>query len=116
LREEIEQLDWSSIGNDEPGSHEVELYSDVILYVPEAAQVLVRVEFGLPAAMAVEGALYTIPDALTTQPSNVSAIAGTSFLPTPNPCRGSGGGGSRAAGLQFKASEVACSGTGGGGH
>jgi hypothetical protein len=111
LRDEIDKLDWSSVGKDERGSHEVELYPAAVLYVPEAAQVLVRLEFGLPAVLSVENALYTIPTGLTGQTGSTSPAGPYPFFPREDSCRGSGGGPPHGS-WQFRPGDFSCRGTG----
>jgi hypothetical protein len=109
LRVELLKIDWGNTAKDERGSHEVELYSRAVLYVPESVQVLVRLEFGLPAALSVENALYTIPLGLTEQEGGDWSQDAASFHPRDETCRGAGG--PRPSALQFRPHEQSCRGS-----
>jgi hypothetical protein len=91
LRAELRKIDWGDAVKDGRGSHELELYATAVLYVPESVQVLVRLEFGLPAALSVENALYTIPHGLTDQEGRDWSKGDQPFHPREDACRGGGG-------------------------
>jgi hypothetical protein len=106
LRAELLKIDWGDAAKDGNGSHELELYATAVLYVPESVQVLVRLEFGLPAALSVENALYTIPLGLTEQEGRDWSRDDQPFHPREDACRG--GGGHPISGLQFRPHHQSC--------
>jgi hypothetical protein len=109
LRAKVLKIDWGNAAKEERGSHEVELFRTAVLYVPESVQVLVRLEFGLPAALSVENALYTIPLGLTDQEEPDWSTDALPFHPREGSCRG---GGLRPSGLQFRPHNQSCRGSG----
>jgi hypothetical protein len=106
LRAELLKIDWGDAVKDGHGSHELELYPTAVLYVPESVQVLVRLEFGLPAALSVENALYTIPLGLTDHEGRDWSRDDLPFHPREDACRG--GGVPRISGLQFQPHNQSC--------
>jgi hypothetical protein len=109
LRAELLKIDWGNAAKEEHGSHELELYAAAVLYVPESVQVLVRLEFGLPAALSVENALYTIPQGLTDQEGRDWSKDALPFHPREDACPG--GGGPHVSGLQFRPHDQSCRGS-----
>jgi hypothetical protein len=109
LRAELLKIDWGNAAKEERSSHELELYAAAVLYVPESVQVLVRLEFGLPAALSVENALYTIPQGLTDQEARDWSKDGFPFHPREDACRGSGG--PHPSALQFRPHDQSCRGS-----
>ena len=108
LRAELLKIDWGDAVKDGRGSHELELYATAVLYVPESVQVLVRLEFGLPAALSVENALYTIPHGLTDQDGRDWSKDDLPFHPREDACRG---GVHRVSSLQFRPHSQSCRGS-----
>ena len=109
LRAELLKIDWGDAVKDGRGSHELELYATAVLYVPESVQVLVRLEFGLPAALSVENALYTIPQGLTDQEGRDWSKDDLPFHPREDACRG--GGRTDVSSLQFRPHNQSCRGS-----
>jgi hypothetical protein len=109
LRAELLKIDWGDAVKDGRGSHELELYATAVLYVPESVQVLVRLEFGLPAALSVENALYTIPHGLTDQNGRDWSKDDLPFHPREDACRG--GGAHLISSLQFRPHNQSCRGS-----
>jgi hypothetical protein len=108
LRAELQKIDWGNATKEEHGSHELELYATAVLYVPESAQVLVRLEFGLPAALSVENALYTVPQGLTDLEGRDWSNDALPFHPREDACRG---GGPRPSAFQFRPHSESCRGS-----
>jgi hypothetical protein len=107
FRAELPRIDWGNAVKEERGSFEIELYTAAVLYVPESARVLVRLEFGVPAALSVENALYTIPLGLTDQEGGDWSMDDLPDHPGEARCPG---GGPRRSSLQFRSLNKFCRG------